>query len=338
VDDGETPATPPRARRLSKRQEQVLVALHESGALTRPGGRSVRSLVETGGLGDSRYAGPLAALEELGLVASEREAGGSTSRGCSWWLTADGRALAESLGPGRDRVGVRLLEADRDLAHALEADALAVARSRSFAEVVSLDAGDWAPEAEAEDLQRGLGLFVVRGLLSRQVTLKKRTLVELLGPGDLLRPWTHQSEPLASSSPRVSWQALTPTKLAVLDRQFALRMAGWPEILGVLLDRAVQRSRTLAVQSAIRQAGDVEERIWLTLWHLGHRWGAIDGHGIVLRLPDLTTDVFARIVAARPTSATRAVKRLSDRGLIEPLEEGAWLLRHGPSERAARTA
>jgi hypothetical protein len=28
----------------------------------------------------------------------------------------------------------------------------------------------------------------------------------------------------------------------------------------VLLDRAIQRSRTLAVQSTIRQAGDVEER------------------------------------------------------------------------------
>jgi hypothetical protein len=114
-------------------------------------------------------------------------------------------------------------------------------------------------------------------------------------------------------------------------------MADWPEILGVLLDRAVQRSRTLAVQSAIRQAGDVEERIWLTLWHLAHRWGTLDGHGIVLSLPDLTIDVFARIVAARPTSATRAMRRLADRGLIEPLDEGAWLLRQGPGRTAAQT-
>jgi CRP/FNR family transcriptional regulator, cyclic AMP receptor protein len=325
------------SQHLSKRQQQVLIALHGAGAVGRQGGRSVRSLVETGSLDDSRYAGPLAALEEAGLVASERGPAGSSSRSSSWWLTGDGRALAEALGPGRGHEGVQLLEADQELADALEADALLEARSRSFAEVVSLEAGDWAPEADAEDLQRGLGLLVLRGLLSRQVTLKKRTLLELLGPGDLLRPWTHESESLASASPHVSWQALTPTKLAVLDRRFALRMAGWPEILGVLLDRAVQRSRTLAVQSAIRQAGDVEERIWLTLWHLAHRWGTLDVHGMVVSLPDLTTEVFARIVAARPTSATRAVRRLEDRGLIEPLNEGAWLLRQGPARPAART-
>jgi CRP/FNR family transcriptional regulator, cyclic AMP receptor protein len=325
------------SQRLSKRKQRVLVALYESGAVGRRSARSVRSLVETGGLDDSRYAGPLAALEESGLVASERELAGRSSSTSAWWLTGDGRALAEALGPGRSHEGVQLLEADRELADALEAEALVEARSRSFAEVVSLDAGDWAPEASAEDLQRGLGLLVLCGLLSRQVRLKKRTLLELLGPGDLLRPWTHEAEPLASASPRVSWQALTPTKLAVLDRRFALRMAGWPEILGVLLDRAVQRSRTLAVQSAIRQAGDVEERIWLTLWHLAHRWGTRGGEGIVLTLPDLTTDVFARIAAARPASATQAVRRLTDRGLIEPLDDGTWLLRQGPALPTART-
>jgi hypothetical protein len=217
------------------------------------------------------------------------------------------------------------------LAEALDADALAEARPRALAEVLSLEAGDWAPRAEAEDLQRGLGLLVLRGLLSRKVTIKRRTHLELLGPGDLLRPWTHQSELLASSPTRVSWQVLTPAKLAVLDRRFALRIAGWPEILGVLLDRAIQRSRTLAVQSTIRQAGDVEERIWFMLWLLAHRWRVFEGSGIVLRVPGLTIDVFARIVSAKPTSATRALRRLTDRGLIEPLEEGAWLLRHTPT-------
>jgi CRP/FNR family cyclic AMP-dependent transcriptional regulator len=248
-----------------------------------------------------------------------------------WWLTENGRAFAETLSRGEGHERVQLLDEDQGLAEALDADALAEARPRSLAEVLSLEAGDWAPRAEAEDLQRGLGLLVLRGLLSRKVTIKRRTHLELLGPGDLLRPWTHQSELLASSPTRVSWQVLTPAKLAVLDRRFALRIAGWPEILGVLLDRAIQRSRTLAVQSTIRQAGDVEERIWFMLWLLAHRWGVFEGSGIVLRVPGLTIDVFARIVSAKPTSATRALRRLTDRGLIEPLEEGAWLLRHTPT-------
>jgi CRP/FNR family cyclic AMP-dependent transcriptional regulator len=312
---------------LSTRQEQVLVALYGSRAFSRRSRRSVRSLVQTGDLGDSRYAGPLAALDEAGLVTRERELPKNWSSSNCWWLTAGGRALAETLGPGPGHERVQLLEADRDLADALDAAALAEARPRSFAEVVSLEAGEWRAQANAAELRRGLGLLVLDGLLSRRVTLRKRALLELLGPGDLLRPWTYRSEPLPSSSPHVSWQVLTPAKLAVLDRQFALRIAAWPELFGVLLDRAVQRSRRLAVQPAIRQAGDVEERILHALWLLAHRWGANEGAGVLLKLPNLDAEAFARIAATKPGSARSAVRRLTDRGLLEPVEEGAWLLR-----------
>jgi len=313
---------------LSQRQRQVLGALHGSRAFSRRSGRSVRSLVETGDLDDSRYAGPLAALDEAGLVTCERALPNNRTSSNCWWLTAGGRVLAASLRPERPHERVQVLDADQGLAEALDADALAEARPRSFAEVISLEAGDWSGHANAQELRRGLGLLVLGGLLSRQVTLKKRVLVELLGPGDLLRPWTYRSEPLALSSPRVSWQVLTRARFAVLDRKFALRIARWPELFGVLLDRTVQRSRTLAVQSTIRQADDVEERIWHTLWHLANRWGANDGAGVVLKLPDLDAEVFARIVGAEPGSAADAVTRLADRGLVEPLDEGAWLLRH----------
>ena len=185
-------------RHLTERQRKVMVALYRGQAFRRGMGCSVRSLVERRFLPDSRYAGPLAGLEEAGLVASDRKPVNRSRPSFSlWWLTSAGRGAAQGLSnryPDREpgRTTVRLLEADGALAHALDERSRLEAEPRAVAEVVAVEPGAWTLEPRREDWRRGLGLLVLDGLLAGEVKVKKRSFLELLGPGDLLRPWTYR--------------------------------------------------------------------------------------------------------------------------------------------------
>jgi DNA-binding MarR family transcriptional regulator len=320
-------------RRLSERQRQVLLALHQSRALDRRGRRSVRSLVEAGLLDDSRFAGPLAALEESNLVAREMQVARNNWRSYSfWWLTEQGRTAAQSLErrPSEsDQLAqtVPLLEADPTLGERLAGESRGKAGAQLRAELHQLEPGAWRPEVAQDDWRDGLGLLVLDGLLVREMRIMRRGSLELLGPGDLLRPWVYDLQLLPAVEPDVNWEVLTSAQLAVLDSRLAARMAAWPEVLGALLDRAIQRSRSLALQSAVREGGSVEDRLLLTLWHLVHRWGRVEGNQVLLPLPTLTPEVLARFTATSRSSVIRGLQRLTQRRIVERLEDGSWRLR-----------
>jgi CRP/FNR family transcriptional regulator, cyclic AMP receptor protein len=317
---------------LSPRQQQALLALHRGKAFGERESLSVRSLVERRELPDSRYAGPLAGLEEAGLVASHREFVRTSWRSSrSWWLTDEGRNAGRELGDSRfgratARATVRVLEADEALGAGLDPERLSQARERVVAETLALEPGPWTPEVSEEGWRQGLGLLVLEGLLVREVRVKRKISVELLGPGDLLRPWTYHPEHLSAVPVLASWEVLTGARLAVLDRQFSVRLAFWPEVTAVLLDRAVLRSRSLAIQSAVRHGGQIEDRLLLTLWHLAHRWGELEEDGVALRLEQLTPAVLARMAATTPGSAAGALDRLEEQGVTKPLHGGGWRL------------
>jgi anti-anti-sigma factor len=81
--------------RLTARQERALAALYWTGAFDAGRGQPVNALVKSGYLGDSRYAGPLAALADQGLVENRqgllrRDWNGTRT----WWLTEKGRQAA----------------------------------------------------------------------------------------------------------------------------------------------------------------------------------------------------------------------------------------------------
>ena len=70
----------------------------------------------------------------------------------------------------------------------------------------------------------GIGLLVLRGLLIRRVGVGGGFGAELLGQGDLLRPW--QGEGAQSTlSPTTGWHVLEPVRIAVLDPRAAARFA-----------------------------------------------------------------------------------------------------------------
>ena len=86
---------------------------------------------------------------------------------------------------------MRVLDIDPDLGEELEPSALAVARPRAVARGVWLEPGPWQPLADEWDHRGHLGLLIVEGFLTRSLQVGATRCAELLGPGDLLRPWVH---------------------------------------------------------------------------------------------------------------------------------------------------
>src|SRR5207302_1064233 len=80
----------------------------------------------------------------------------------------------------------------------------------------------------------------------------------------------------------------------------------WPELMAALVARAVQRSHTLALQTAICHLQRVETRLLLLLGHLAGRGGEVAADGLVVPL-ELTHRTLAPPVGARrPTGRTAA--------------------------------
>lgn len=169
----------------------------------------------------------------------------------------------------------------------------------------------------------GLGLLVLDGVLIRRVGINEQRGAEVLGTGDLLRPW--QGEPESATLPLTAgWLVVQPARFAVLDDGFVHHIGRFPELAVSLVDRAVQRSRNLVVNMAIVHQARVDVRLHLLLWHLAGRWGRVHSIGTVLPLR-LTHDVLADLVAARRPTVTTALSELARRGLVR-WEDDAWVL------------
>ncbi|HWX52117.1 MAG TPA: hypothetical protein VNY34_02415, partial [Solirubrobacteraceae bacterium] len=109
---------------------------------------------------------------------------------------------------------ISVLEEDPDLGESLDPGQLRKATGEAVASVFEVT--EELPVTWPASLQEGLGLLVLDGLLLRRVGLEGRFGAELLGPGDLLRPW--QAEDTLGSIPQVSsWRVLRRGRIAVLD-------------------------------------------------------------------------------------------------------------------------
>jgi CRP/FNR family cyclic AMP-dependent transcriptional regulator len=228
-----------------------------------------------------------------------------------------------------------VLEEQPDLAVGLaEADAQ---RARAVrAAVVRLEAGPWRFDAEELDLRGALGLLVLDGLLLREASILGGVLcTEVLGEGDVLRPWTIDAQEPVSIPAETHWEVLVPGHLAVLDRRFALAVAAWPEVTAAIVDRAVARARDLLFQLSVGHLPGLDVRVLVTLWHLADRWGKVTPRGVVLPLP-LTHRAIAAIVGTRRPAVTAAIGRLRERGAVERAPGGAWVLRGAPPAELAR--
>jgi hypothetical protein len=222
---------------------------------------------------------------------------------------------------------IQLLRHDPDLAEFLQGDRLEQARGDLVARVVGFEPGNWAPLERIGELPKGLGLLVLNGLIIRRVGLGGRYGSELLGDGDLLRPWQDEDPgPLPLRTGR--WKVLRNGRLAVLDYDFAVRLARYPELLPCLLSRAVRRSRYMTATMAILHQPRIDTRVHILLWELAVRWGNVSRDGV--RLPvRLTHATLAELVAARRPTVTKALGELADNDLVTWTGDH-WLLTGSP--------
>jgi CRP/FNR family cyclic AMP-dependent transcriptional regulator len=228
-----------------------------------------------------------------------------------------------SAGPPGEITIAPLLDLDPDLGRSLTPALHDQVRPWLVVPVWPLRRGPWPAGLTAKPGM--MGLLVLDGVVTRSVSLGRIAYPELLGAGDLLRPWETGGigGPLAV---HVDWQVIEPGRVAVLDQRFAALVGRWPEIVDELVARAMRRADELDLHMAIAQLPLLELRLHGLLWHLAGRWGQETENGMFIPVR-LTHSMLAALVLGRRSSTSRAVNALVRRGLISRAI-GGWVL-HG---------
>lgn len=203
---------------------------------------------------------------------------------------------------------------DPQLAEELSEQHRLAAVGACVAPTIRLDRGAWSPRVATSRVRNGIGLLVLDGLLTRRVGIDGRFGAELLGNGDIVRPW--QGDNAQATMPHTGgWVVLQPARLAVLDRDFVLRLAPYPEVVAALFARAVRRSRQAALNMAIVHQPRIDVRLHMFFWGLADRWGTVCPDGVRVEVP-LTHAVLAEVLAATRPTVTKALGELAERGAV----------------------
>jgi CRP/FNR family transcriptional regulator, cyclic AMP receptor protein len=223
--------------------------------------------------------------------------------------------------PGRDGAGL-LLDVDPDLGADIGHEDWESARQACRGVLVRRPAGRWEPLLSGEEGAL-VGLVIVTGVICREVQLRDRHLLELLGPGDVLQL------PVSGDGPRlgtdVQLTALVDAEMLALGQPFIRAAARWPSLLLAVQQRLEAVRERLAMQALIAHLPRAEHRLLLMMWHLAQRWGVVTPAGIVVPLA-LSHDVLGQLTAARRSTATLALRALEQAGTIKRLQDGSWLL------------
>jgi hypothetical protein len=217
-----------------------------------------------------------------------------------------------------------VLREDPELADCIPPERREQAVEECVARQMWLPAGGWEPPVAAE----AVGVLVLRGLIVHQVEIGQRRGAEVLGQGDVLRPWQREPESITPLHVATGWSIIQSTRVALLGEDFLPQLARYPELSAGLLSRATQRARNLLVNIAIVHQARVDVRLHMLLWHLAARWGRVRSDGTVLHLR-LTHNVLADLVAARRPTVTSALSDLARRGLVR-FSDDTWVLSGRP--------
>lgn len=224
---------------------------------------------------------------------------------------------------------------DGELAECVPLDRRAAAARVARASIIRAAKGRWSPRAEHRKDRGGYGLLVVEGLVLRCVAIGPRAAAELLGPGDLLRPFEFDDDTTLTF--QASWRALAPLRLANVDQGWMFRMIRFPEVGAELAARGVRRARRMAKLMAISHHPRLDERILLVLWELADRYGTVGRRGVQVPVPT-THELLGQLVGARRPSVSATLAGLARTGRLERDGSG-WLL-HGepPAAESLRSA
>jgi CRP/FNR family transcriptional regulator, cyclic AMP receptor protein len=246
------------------------------------------------------------------------------------------------LPPRRTASMARLLNVDPDLGALLPDTRRQQAHRELIVRTHRLPIGPWEISRLAGAAADHIGLLITDGVLARELIVADQVSTELLGLGDLVRPWQPASRARLLPVDAV-WSVLSPTTVAVLDRRFAAELARFPEVTATLFDRLSERSMRLATTQAISQLTRVDRRLKALFWHLAERWGRVSRTGVIVPL-DLTHRILGQLVGARRPTVSLALSELADRDELLRRPDGSWLVRgdppnaHFPARKPADTA
>jgi CRP/FNR family transcriptional regulator, cyclic AMP receptor protein len=248
--------------------------------------------------------------------------------------SATAEASRVGVGVGKASRTMPLLDLDPELGAGLTPERLAMARNALQVRIVRLPRGEWAGETLRSIGHSNVGLLVIHGVVAREVVLDDTVSTELLGPGDLLRPWAtdDESQLLAHG---VRWQVLAEARLAMLGQAFGRSLGRYPEITAALLDRACARAQRLATTQAICQLNSVDRRLLALFWHLAERWGRVTADGVVVPLT-LSHRLLGELVGARRPTVTTALAALDRQGKVRRRADATWLLSGEPPGRPTK--
>ncbi len=225
---------------------------------------------------------------------------------------------------------ISIVDADPDLGELVPAADRDRARRETLTRVRRLSPGVWDVVAAEEPDAHHRGFLLIDGLISREVEVLGRRCVELLGAGDVIRPWSWDDEG-SHVKAEVGWVVLEPARLALLDHRLVVRMTPWPQLGLELFNRGTRRAHALAVSLAIAHHQRVDDRLLLTLWHVAERWGRVLPDGIAVPLP-LSHQRLADLVGAHRPAVTSAMGALQRRGMLSRREDRTWILHGSPPE------
>lgn len=219
----------------------------------------------------------------------------------------------------------RLLDVDPDLAGLLTADRADRARAGLTVSVRRRSVGPWSPGRRSGAASLWLGLLILDGVLASDVVLEDTVSTEILGAGDLVRPWaTTSSDLVPRNGARLT--VLAECRFAVLDQRCAVQLSGYPEIYAVLMERAAERARRLATMQAIAHVNSVERRLLALFSLLAERWGRVTYDGLLVPMT-LSHRVLGQLVGARRPTVSTALGKLARDGRLHRRRDGAWVLR-----------
>ena len=216
---------------------------------------------------------------------------------------------------------VSLVDADPDLAAGIPADDLELATRVLTRPVREIPRGAWKPELLYGKDQGAFALLVLEGALVRQIDLADRHCTQILGPGDVLQP----TAPDGLLECPVTWTALQPSALVVLDFRFLRASQRWPTLALNLHRRLLDQADRLALHAAISQLPRVERRVLAFFRLLAERWGRVTPSGVEVPL-DLTHEAIGRLVGAQRPTVTLALGELATEGVLLRGVRGGWVL------------
>jgi CRP/FNR family transcriptional regulator, cyclic AMP receptor protein len=231
---------------------------------------------------------------------------------------------ARGRSPGTPPLFVYVLDADDELGRELDVRMRIAARQLATARALDAKTGACELGPWLRATQRGPGLLILDGLLAVHTRTVDRTVTELVGTGDLLQPEDGKGDDDVPCE--ATYLVLQPSRLALLDDDFAQRVLPWPQIAHALLRRSERRCADLRVMRAICGQPRLEVRLVLLFWHLAARWGRVEPDGLRITLP-LTHRLLGQLVAAERPSISNALGRLGRAGLVTG-DPGDWHL-HG---------